>query len=162
MSMKLLFISTINAPWGGSEELWSQSAILLNKKNFKVAASVSYFGPRIHPNIQALKTHGVKVLYRKNKLRKYISKGIETATNHNSIRPLIHSSEHNLAPTAFKRRSDRAVWAACIEVSESRTTNSVLQSSSSDAAWIPIRYYAAFAARCSSRQPSAITQISPP
>ncbi|MCU1313449.1 MAG: hypothetical protein JWM54_1206 [Acidobacteriaceae bacterium] len=42
--MKFFFVSTMNdAPWGGSEELWSQSAIRLAGEGHKVCASVAHW-----------------------------------------------------------------------------------------------------------------------
>lgn len=44
---KLVFISTMNAaPWGGSEELWSETALHLRQSGHAVAASVTRWRPR--------------------------------------------------------------------------------------------------------------------
>jgi glycosyltransferase involved in cell wall biosynthesis len=56
---KIAFISTMAvAPWGGSEELWSRSALRLRQHGFEVAANISRWSARI-PQVDALKNAGV-------------------------------------------------------------------------------------------------------
>lgn len=57
--MRLAFISTMHGwSWGGSEELWSQTAIQLQKMGHKIYASVGYW-PQLSPKVTALATHGI-------------------------------------------------------------------------------------------------------
>jgi len=72
-------------PWGGSEELWSQSAIELVNQGHKVGASVGYFGKPFHSRVKHLIDSGVKVYFRKNKIREYGTKVIERFTNINRL-----------------------------------------------------------------------------
>ena len=57
----ILFISAMEGdPWGGSEELWSETAKTLTARGIHVAASVHSWTP-LHPRIQSLLEHGVDV-----------------------------------------------------------------------------------------------------
>jgi glycosyltransferase involved in cell wall biosynthesis len=59
--MKFAFISTMDgSPWGGSEELWSQSATRLKNAGHEVRASVEYW-PQLSDKVTALTEHGIKV-----------------------------------------------------------------------------------------------------
>jgi glycosyltransferase involved in cell wall biosynthesis len=60
-SMRFAFITTmLGAPWGGSEELWSQSAILLKRSGHEVCALVPH-RPRLSEKVQRLAQQGIKV-----------------------------------------------------------------------------------------------------
>jgi glycosyltransferase involved in cell wall biosynthesis len=62
--MRFLFISTMGGyPWGGSEELWSRTAIRLAEEGHQVVASVTYW-PTPSPKVLALKNHGVDIQMR--------------------------------------------------------------------------------------------------
>ncbi len=52
------------APWGGSEELWSKTALLLAKNGVRVTASVHGWAKR-HPRIEELIASGISVFERK-------------------------------------------------------------------------------------------------
>ena len=55
----ILFISTMaGSPWGGSEELWTRTAVLLAKQGVPVAASVHGW-PQLHRRISELSRAGV-------------------------------------------------------------------------------------------------------
>jgi glycosyltransferase involved in cell wall biosynthesis len=55
----LVFISTMeSAPWGGSEELWSQAASRLRQEGHHVMASVAW-RPRPSPKLLALQAQGI-------------------------------------------------------------------------------------------------------
>lgn len=57
--MKFAFISTMHAwKWGGSEELWSQSAALLKQAGHGVQASVGHW-PRLSDKVTALAQRGI-------------------------------------------------------------------------------------------------------
>ncbi len=57
--MKFAFISTMQgSPWGGSEELWSQSATQLKNEGHDVQASVMY-RPQLSPKLASLWRHGI-------------------------------------------------------------------------------------------------------
>lgn len=57
--MKFAFISTMHGwPWGGSEELWSQTAIQLERMGNDVQASVGYW-PRLSDKITVLAKEGI-------------------------------------------------------------------------------------------------------
>ena len=56
----ILFISTQWDRWGGSEELWSQTALNLVASGFAVSASVHCNSP-LHDRVQALSRGGVEV-----------------------------------------------------------------------------------------------------
>src|SRR5438067_2515231 len=58
---RILFISTMDsAPWGGSEELWSQAALRLLLDGFSVAASVVHWCP-LDSRVQLMKELGVTI-----------------------------------------------------------------------------------------------------
>jgi glycosyltransferase involved in cell wall biosynthesis len=62
--MKFAFVTTMSgAPWGGSEELWSQAAVRLREGRHSVAASVAPW-PRVSPKITALEQRGIEVSVR--------------------------------------------------------------------------------------------------
>jgi glycosyltransferase involved in cell wall biosynthesis len=59
--MKFAFISTMDgSPWGGSEELWSQSATRLKNAGHDIRASVKYW-PRLSDKVTALAAIGIKL-----------------------------------------------------------------------------------------------------
>ena len=62
--MKILFISTNDwVPWGGSEELWYKTALLLKSKGYDVCVSVKYW--EVTPaHISLLLNAGCKVYFR--------------------------------------------------------------------------------------------------
>lgn len=66
--MKILFITDIGSPWGGSEELWSKSALLLKKSGHDIIASLPWYCEE-HPKLNVLKSNNIKLKFRKNKLR---------------------------------------------------------------------------------------------
>ena len=72
--MKILFITDIGSPWGGSEELWSKSAIDLAERGYNVSVVTNYFGKPYHLKIANVIDNGVQVYFRKNKLRDNIRK----------------------------------------------------------------------------------------
>jgi glycosyltransferase involved in cell wall biosynthesis len=60
---RIVFLSTQEgAPWGGSEELWSQTALRLAAEGFPVSASVCAWSPH-HQRVQHLMEHGVEVRF---------------------------------------------------------------------------------------------------
>ncbi|HXM34621.1 MAG TPA: glycosyltransferase family 4 protein [Pyrinomonadaceae bacterium] len=62
--MKIVFVTTMSgAPWGGSEELWSQAALRLAEKHHRIAASVVPW-PTLSPKVAELKDHGIEVFVR--------------------------------------------------------------------------------------------------
>jgi glycosyltransferase involved in cell wall biosynthesis len=62
--MRFVFLSTMaGAPWGGSEELWSQAALRLRHAGEHVAVSVPWW-PQLSPKITALARQGVEVRLR--------------------------------------------------------------------------------------------------
>ena len=62
--MRLVFISTMSGyPWGGSEELWSQSAARLRAAGHTVAASFEKTTP-VSPKLQALAAQGIELRLR--------------------------------------------------------------------------------------------------
>jgi glycosyltransferase involved in cell wall biosynthesis len=57
--MKFIFVSSMSvAPWGGSEELWSQTALRLRQAGHEVLASVKFW-PELSPKIKALADAGI-------------------------------------------------------------------------------------------------------
>jgi len=59
--MRFAFVSTMHgAPWGGSEELWSQAAARLRHEGHEVWASVVYW-PRLAERTSSLARDGVKL-----------------------------------------------------------------------------------------------------
>lgn len=63
--MRILFITTNDyVPWGGSEELWSQTAERLASQGHKIFVSVPTF-PRIHPRLLRLSSQGINVIERR-------------------------------------------------------------------------------------------------
>lgn len=65
--MHIKFVSLLESPWGGSEELWSQTAERLASSGHKVSASVSHFD-HPHARIGELKSRGVEVAMRRNRM----------------------------------------------------------------------------------------------
>src|SRR5271166_3360639 len=67
--MRFVFISTMaGAPWGGSEELWSQAAMRLHQQGHEVSASVAWW-PESSPKVTALVEHGVKLCVRDSRVK---------------------------------------------------------------------------------------------
>jgi glycosyltransferase involved in cell wall biosynthesis len=59
--MKFAFISTMSdCQWGGSEELWSQTATQLKHAGHEVQASVVYW-PRLSDKVTVLAQHGIRL-----------------------------------------------------------------------------------------------------
>jgi len=59
--MRFVFISTMSGcPWGGSEELWSQTALRLRSEGHQVAASVTWW-PQLSPKVTALADQGIEL-----------------------------------------------------------------------------------------------------
>ena len=56
----ILFVSSLWDRWGGSEELWSQTALKLVAQGFTVSASVQGFSP-VHYRVEDLIRGGVDV-----------------------------------------------------------------------------------------------------
>lgn len=56
------------APWGGSEELWSQAALRLHQAGHEVSASVVWW-PQLSPKVTLLVEQGVKLYTRKPQVR---------------------------------------------------------------------------------------------
>ena len=56
----ILFVSTMAHPWGGSEELWSQTALKLVARGVSVTASVEGNSP-LHDRVIALAQGGIDV-----------------------------------------------------------------------------------------------------
>ncbi|HXA44558.1 MAG TPA: glycosyltransferase family 4 protein [Candidatus Angelobacter sp.] len=64
--MRFAFISSMSvAPWGGSEELWSQAALRLRAAGHEVAASVCWW-PSPSRQVEALQEQGVELFLRKS------------------------------------------------------------------------------------------------
>ena len=64
----IVFVSTMEGyPWGGSEELWSQTALNLVAQGFAVTASVAGWSP-LHDRAKALITGGVDVQPRRSRV----------------------------------------------------------------------------------------------
>lgn len=62
--MRIVFISAMaGAPWGGSEELWSQAAIRLKEQGHSVAASVAWW-PVLSSRAAGLPKQGVELFVR--------------------------------------------------------------------------------------------------
>ena len=63
-SQGIVFVSAMTAaPWGGSEELWSRTALDLVSEGFSVSASVIEWAP-LHPRILDLRARGVHLQVR--------------------------------------------------------------------------------------------------
>ncbi|MFN8207203.1 MAG: glycosyltransferase [Bacteroidales bacterium] len=63
--MKIAFISTMNgSQWGGSEELWSKTALHALQSGHQVLVSVYDWG-KLHPKIEALRKEGAIIHLRK-------------------------------------------------------------------------------------------------
>jgi glycosyltransferase involved in cell wall biosynthesis len=61
---RIVFFSTQEGdPWGGSEELWSRTAVSLAREGFPVAASVREWSPP-HQRVLNLMEHGIEVWFR--------------------------------------------------------------------------------------------------
>jgi glycosyltransferase involved in cell wall biosynthesis len=65
---RIIFISTMGGgPWGGSEELWSRTALDLVAQGFPVSVSVKRWKP-LHPRVLELKNHGIELWVRSPEL----------------------------------------------------------------------------------------------
>jgi glycosyltransferase involved in cell wall biosynthesis len=63
--MRVAFISSMSViPWGGSEELWSQTASRLAAAGHRLAASVAYW-PKLPSKVTALRNQGIDVFVRR-------------------------------------------------------------------------------------------------
>lgn len=60
---RISFVSTLPGQWGGSEELWSRTALDLAAQGFQVSASVVGWSP-LHPCVVELMKRGVEVWLR--------------------------------------------------------------------------------------------------
>ena len=61
--MKFVFVSTMTmAPWGGSEELWSRTALALKDAGHGVTVCVARW-PKVHPVVQRMLQAGIEVHY---------------------------------------------------------------------------------------------------
>jgi glycosyltransferase involved in cell wall biosynthesis len=59
--MRIAFISTMSGwPWGGSEELWSQTALRLVAQGHDVSASVVWW-PQLSPKVLELEQRGIRL-----------------------------------------------------------------------------------------------------
>jgi glycosyltransferase involved in cell wall biosynthesis len=67
--MRFAFVSTMaDWPWGGSEELWSQTAVQLKRAGHDVQASVAY-RPRLSDKITLLAKQGIRLeIYPSNRI----------------------------------------------------------------------------------------------
>ena len=63
MRSVIAVVAECPSPWGGSEELWSQTATRLVKEGVSVAASVHGWSP-LHPRVHNLTHSGVKLSVR--------------------------------------------------------------------------------------------------
>jgi glycosyltransferase involved in cell wall biosynthesis len=62
--MRFVFVSTMSgAPWGGSEELWGQSALRLREAGHRISASVNWC-PQLSPKVLALEKRGIDLFIR--------------------------------------------------------------------------------------------------
>lgn len=78
--MRFAFVSTMaGASWGGSEELWSQAAMLLGRLGHQVFASVNYW-PKPSSKLTALAEQGVKLHMRRPPAGSMIGKAWEKTT----------------------------------------------------------------------------------
>lgn len=63
-SDRILFVSTMDSiPWGGSEELWSRTAVELVSQGISVSAGIIQWSPP-HPRVINLKERGVELWFR--------------------------------------------------------------------------------------------------
>jgi glycosyltransferase involved in cell wall biosynthesis len=63
LERRISFVSTLTVPWGGSEELWSRTALDLAAQGFQVSASVAASSP-LHRRVVELMERGVEVWLR--------------------------------------------------------------------------------------------------
>ncbi len=85
--MKFVFVSTMEGyPWGGSEELWSQSAIWLAQNGHEVSASVRFWPQPLKP-IEKLAEKGICVQRRSITLRDFLDYGVAKLRRSTEKRP---------------------------------------------------------------------------
>jgi hypothetical protein len=59
--MRFVFISTMaGSPWGGSEELWSQTALRLHESSHRITASVISW-PQLSSHVTDLMKRGLTI-----------------------------------------------------------------------------------------------------
>lgn len=79
---KIAFISTLGStPWGGSEELWSQSALALTQAGHTVGASVQWW-PEMPTQLQKLQNAGCRVVQRRERGRLNVLLGSRFSQRH--------------------------------------------------------------------------------
>jgi glycosyltransferase involved in cell wall biosynthesis len=79
------------APWGGSEELWSQTAVRLRELGHEVMASVPFW-PNLSPRVAALAGHGIQLHVRQ------------------STRPSLFAKARHKAERALGREAEDLLW----------------------------------------------------
>jgi len=76
----IAFVSTNEtAPWGGSEELWFQTALRMAREGFSIKASVMHWASREHPSIRQLEASGCQV-QRREQRRSIVERAINKLT----------------------------------------------------------------------------------
>jgi glycosyltransferase involved in cell wall biosynthesis len=85
---KFLFVSTMEGyPWGGSEELWSRSAVWLVQNGHTVSASVHYW-EQPHEKLDNLSKYGIVIQQRKISLWDFFDYGMTKLKRKPNNRPI--------------------------------------------------------------------------
>jgi glycosyltransferase involved in cell wall biosynthesis len=75
-SRKIAFVSALgSAPWGGSEELWSQAALHLLREGHRISACVSHWSP-LADQIVALKAEGIRLGFKPSARTSLVAQGL--------------------------------------------------------------------------------------
>src|SRR3954462_2905587 len=75
--MHFVFVSTMSSyPWGGSEELWSQTAVRLREEGHQVSASIMFW-PQLSPKVTALAGRRIGLRIRSNSVAARVLKKIQ-------------------------------------------------------------------------------------
>jgi len=90
---KILFISDVGSPWGGSEELWNQAASRLIAEGHSIYVSVGLFG-ELYAKNTALMNKGAHFFLRKSTLNKVFQKAKTRITALNKIPIVPESFKH--------------------------------------------------------------------
>lgn len=117
--MKFAFVSTMcGYPWGGSEELWSQTASRLKQDGHDIQATVS-FHPQLSHKVTALAEQGIKVAIYPRHPHTYISRIVnKLALRRRRIYRRLKRFNPELAVISQGHNAGGFEWAkACVEAS---------------------------------------------
>ena len=134
----ILFITDIGSPWGGSEELWSKSAIILKNEGYNVQASVGWYG-QIHLKVHNLTNQGIKVHFRKSKIRSLLRKAYNYTQNtllkHIKAETVKHIDKTNPDLIVFSQSHIFSAWEYMLYAKKNNIPYVVVTQLNSELSW---------------------------